>query len=130
MRKLRIGIIDILSRSTKSNLFQRSMRANLAAIMPQVLAVWCEEEGHDVFIAYYNGHQNMIEALPDDLDIVFFGAFSNSAQVAYALSAMYRAKGAVTALGGPHSRCYPEDALKYFDYVLGFTDKTVVRDVL
>ena len=26
-------------------------------------------------------------------------------------------------LGGPHARCYPEDALQYFDYVLGFTDR-------
>ena len=58
------------------------MRANLAAIMPQVLAVWCEEEGHDVFVAYYNGPQNMVEALPDDLDIVFIGAFTTAAQAA------------------------------------------------
>ena len=30
-------------------------------------------------------------------------------------------------LGGPHARCYPEDARQYFDYVLGFTDQDVVR---
>ena len=29
----------------------------------------------------------------------------------------------MTVLGGPHARCYPEDARQYFDYVLGFTDR-------
>ncbi len=130
MRKLRIGIIDVLSRSTSRNLYARTMRANLASIMPQVLAVWCEEEGHDVFLAHYNGHENMVDALPDDLDVVFVGAFTQSAQLAYALSNLFRAKGVVTVLGGPHARCYPEDAVQYFDYVLGFTDKAVLRDVL
>src|SRR3546814_20842608 len=30
----------------------------------------------------------------------------------------------------PHARCYPQDAAKYFDYVLGFTDKRVIADLL
>lgn len=130
MRKLRIGIIDLVANSPNTSLYARAMRANLASIMPQALAVWCEEEGHEVFLTYYAGHQNMVEDVPDDLDVVFIGAFTTSALVAYALSNYYQSKGIVTVLGGPHSRCYPEDALKYFDYVLGFTDKAVVRDVL
>jgi hypothetical protein len=36
----------------------------------------------------------------------------------------------VTVLGGPHARCYPQDAARYFDYVLGFTDKPLVEEVL
>ena len=36
----------------------------------------------------------------------------------------------MTVLGGPHARSYPEDAQQYFDYVLGFTDRDLVRDVL
>lgn len=106
------------------------MRANLAAIMPQALAVWCEEEGHEVHLAYYTGYQNMVEALPDDLDIVFMGAFTTSANLAYALSNMFRSKGVITVLGGPHARCYPEDAQNYFDYVLGFVDKELTSDLL
>jgi hypothetical protein len=43
---------------------------------------------------------------------------------------MFRRRGVVTVLGGPHARCYPEDARKYFDYVLGFTDKETLREVL
>lgn len=130
MRKLRIGIIDVVANSPSTSWYARVMRANLAAIMPQVLAVWCEEQGHEVHLAYYSGYQNLVEDLPDNLDIVFMGAFTTSSLVAYALSAKFRAEGAVTVLGGPHARCYPEDAQKYFDYVLGFTDKEIVRDVL
>jgi radical SAM superfamily enzyme YgiQ (UPF0313 family) len=33
-------------------------------------------------------------------------------------------------LGGPHARCYPDDAVRYFDYVLGFTHKSTVMQVL
>jgi hypothetical protein len=33
-------------------------------------------------------------------------------------------------LGGPHARCYPEDARLYFDYVLGFSDRETIRAVL
>ena len=33
-------------------------------------------------------------------------------------------------LGGPHARCYPDDAQRYFDYVLGITDRALVEDVL
>lgn len=33
-------------------------------------------------------------------------------------------------MGGPHSRCYPDDACQYFDYVLGLTDKELLKDLL
>jgi hypothetical protein len=33
-------------------------------------------------------------------------------------------------IGGPHACRYPEDALRYFENVLGFTDRETVRDVL
>src|SRR3546814_2096887 len=65
-----------------------------------------------------------------DLDVLFIGAFPRSAQTAYALSNLGRRGGAVTVLGGPHARCYPQDAAKYFDYVLGFTDKPLIADLL
>lgn len=43
---------------------------------------------------------------------------------------LFRSKGAITVIGGPHARCFPEDASQYFDYVLGFTDPETLRDVL
>lgn len=106
------------------------MNANLASIMPQVLAVWCEKRGHDVRLICYTGFEDLLEELPDGIDLLFIGAFSQGAQLAYAISAMFRSRGVVTCLGGPHARCYPEDAAKYFDYVLGFTDEDTLDEVL
>ncbi len=130
MRKLRIGIVDLVARGPIRTMYARLMHANLASIMPQVLAVWCEEEGHDVRLVCYTGFENLVEELPADIDLLFVGAFSQAAELAYAISAMFRQRGVVTCLGGPHARCYPQDAQKYFDYVLGFTDKTLLKDVL
>jgi hypothetical protein len=106
------------------------MNANLASIMPQVVAVWCEAEGHEVSYVCYTGLEDLVEELPSEVDVVFIGAFTESALLAYALSALFRSRGAVTVLGGPHARCYPEDARRFFDYVLGFTDRAVIAEVL
>jgi len=127
---MKIGIIEILDRGPMHTIYAKAMRVNLASIMPQVLAVWCEEAGHEVFPAYYNGYENMMGELPKDLDMVFIGAFTQSALVAYALSRIFQKQGAVTVLGGPHARCYPEDAKLYFDYVCGFTSKELFFDLL
>ncbi len=106
------------------------MGPNLASIMPQVIGVWCRQEGHDVTLVCYSGAGDILRTLPENLDIVFIGAFTEAAQTAYALSNYFRAQGTVTILGGPHARCYPQDAVRYFDYVLGFVDRELIRDVL
>ena len=129
-RKLQIGIIDLVSKKPNKKLFARIMNANFASIMPQVVGVWCEEEGHNVTYVCYTGKENLIKELPGSSDIIFIGAFTEGAQTAYALSNFLRSYGAVTVLGGPHARCYPEDAANYFDYVVGFTDKTIIKDIL
>jgi hypothetical protein len=129
MRRLRIGILDLVTKSPNPSLYGRVMNANLASIMPQVIGVWCEEAGHDVRVVCYTGLENLLEELPRELDLVFIGAFTQSAQLAYALSNFFRQAGAVTVLGGPHARCYPEDARKYYDYVLGFTDQATIAEV-
>src|SRR6185503_9938539 len=103
---------------------------NFASLMPQAVAVWCEQAGHDVHFVCYTGTEELGEALPADPDIVFMAVYTQSAQLAYALSNMYRRKGIPTAIGGPHARCYPDDAARYFDYVLGFTDKSTVEEAL
>ncbi len=129
-RRRRIGILDLVTKSPRNSLYGRLMNANLASIMPQVLGVWCEQAGHQVTYVCYTGGEDVLAELPTDLDVLFIGAFTQAAQLAYALSNLYRSRGTVTVLGGPHARCYPEDARQYFDYVLGFTDQSVVHDVL
>lgn len=127
---MRIGIIDLLGKEPPRNGYSRLMRANNTSIMAQVVGVWCEEEGHDVHIAYYSGPERLAGGLPDDLDLLFINAFSQCAMLAYAFSALYRKAGVPTVLGGPHARSYPEDSRKYFDYVVGFCDKGTLRDIL
>ena len=129
-RKLEIGVIDLVSKKPNKKLFARIMNANFASIMPQVIGVWCEEEGHNVTYVCFTGKENLINELPHNADLIFISAFTEGAQTSYALSNLLRSRGAVTVLGGPHARCYPEDALKYFDYVTGFTDKKVIKDIL
>lgn len=129
-RKLNIGIIDLVTKKPNSKLFARIMNANFASIMPQVIGVWCEEEGHNVDYVCYTGKEKLINEFQLKADLVFIGAFTEAAQTAYALSNLLRSMGAVTVLGGPHARCYPENAINYFDYVLGFTDKNIVKEIL
>src|SRR5262249_46985625 len=119
-----------VSKSAHRSLYGRLMNPNLASIMPQVVAVWCEELGHHVRYVCYTGAEDLTRELTDDTDVVFIGAFTRSAQTAYAISNFARGRGALTVLGGPHARCYPENAARYFDYVLGFTDKQVIVDLL
>lgn len=130
MQKLSIGIIDIVSKGPTRALYARIMNANLASIMPQVIGVWCRQQGHDVTFVCYTGFEDLLQELPEKLDVLFIGAFTEAAHTAYALSNLFRARGAITVLGGPHARCYPEDAANYFDYVLGFTDQATLLDVL
>jgi len=130
MAKLKVGVIDLVSRGPVHTLWARIMHANLASIMPQVVSSWCEQEGHEVKMICYTGYEDLSNELPKDVDVVFICSFTQAALLAYSLSNYFRKKGAVTVLGGPHARCYPNDAIKYFDYVLGFTQKSTIMQVL
>lgn len=130
MKKLSIGVIDLVARGRTQGPWARTMNANLAGIMAQAVAAWCEQEGHSVAYACYVGLGNPAEGLPEKLDLAIISSFSQGGQLAYALSAFLRSRGTLTVLGGPHARCYPQDAQKYFDYVVGFADKTLIQNIL
>ena len=130
MRRLDIAVVDLVTNKPTRALYSRFMNANLASIMGQAVAVWCEQLGHRVRYLCYTGAEDIVGEVGRGADIVFIGAFTRSAQTAYALSNHFRARGAVTVLGGPHARCYPDDAIRYFDYVLGFTDRELIDDML
>jgi hypothetical protein len=129
-RRRKVGIVDLVTKNTRRSLYGRIMNANLASIMPQALAVWCEEAGHEVHYVCYTGAEDLLAEIPADVELLFIGAFTEAAQLAYALSHLFRQRGAVTVLGGPHARCYPEDAQRFFDYAPGFTDREVLHQVL
>jgi hypothetical protein len=130
MSRLQVGVAELMGNRPAPGLWNRVMKPNFASIMPQVIAVWCEQLGHDVAFVCDMGDDELTRELPSDLDVLFISSFTNAAQRAAAISSQYRARGIVTVVGGPHARCYPEDAARYFDYVLGFTDKGLVSDVL
>lgn len=130
MNKLRIGVIDLVCKGPTSTLWGRIMHANLASIMPQVVATWCEQQGHEVKMICYTGREDLTRELPEGVDLVFISSFTQAALLAYALSNYFRSKGTVTVLGGPHARCYPDDAVLYFDYVLGFANQSTIAEVL
>ena len=129
-KKLQVGIIDLVCKGPTDTLWGKIMHANLASIMPQVVATWCEQEGHDVKMICYTGREDLTKELPEEVDIVFISSFTQAALLAYSLSNYFRTKGIVTVLGGPHARCYPDDAILYFDFVLGFTNKNTIIDIL
>ncbi len=126
---MRITVIDLVERGPNNNPFNLFMAPSLACIMPQAVAAWGEELGHDVRYICYTGREDLI-APAEETDLLILGAFTHAAFAAYALSQIYRAKGALTALGGAHARCYPEDAGRHFDYVLGFTGREQIREML
>jgi hypothetical protein len=130
MKKLKIGVIDLVSKGPNYTLWARIMHANLASIMPQVVATWCEQEGHEVNLVCYTGLEKLDQELPQHVDLVFICSFTQAALLAYSLSNYFRSKGAVTVLGGPHARCYPDDSVNYFDYVLGLTHQSTIKEIL
>jgi hypothetical protein len=130
VRRLRVTVVDLTTERPTRALYARLMNANLASIMPQVIALWCEQAGHDVRYVCYTGFEDLSLEVLGPADIVFIGAFTQAAHTAYAISNVHRKRGAITVLGGPHARCYPQDAVRYFDYVLGFTDRTMIEDLL
>jgi hypothetical protein len=130
IRILNVGVVDLTTNGPTTALYARVMNANLASIMPQAVSVWCERRGHRVTFVCYTGFEDLVAELPKDVDVLILSAYTETAQLAYAVSALFRSRGAITVLGGPHARCYPQDAQRYFDYVLGFTDESVIGDLL
>ena len=100
MQKLHIGIVDVVSKAPTRALYASVMNANLASIMPQAIGVWSRQLGHDVTLVCYTGFEDLLTELPDTLDILFIGAFTEAALTAYALSNLFRARGGDHRSGG------------------------------
>ena len=75
MAKLNIVVIDLVSKSETHTLWAQIMHANLASIMPQVVATWCEQEGHTVNLICYTGREDLTKELPTKVDLLFICCF-------------------------------------------------------
>ncbi len=127
---MKIGVIDLVSKGPTNTLWAKIMYPNLASIMPPVIATWCEQLGHEVTMVCYTGREDLHKELPEGTDLIFISSFTQASLLAYSLSNYFRSHGVITVLGGPHARCYPDDARQYFDYVMGFTNKSMIEQLL
>ena len=134
MGKMRVGVLELLSDSVSQSwgrrFYGRRFRRHYASIMPQVVAVWCRQLGHDVTYATYYGQQDPRALLPDDLDVVFLSTYTHASAAAYALAKLFRREDTLTVIGGPHARSFPTDCLRFFDLVVHNCDKTLIQDIL
>ena len=129
----RVGVLDLLADAPPSGwdrVYASQFRRQFVSIPPQAVAVWCRQLGHRVSYATYYGQQPPADLLPDDLDVVFIGAYTKASALAYALAKLFRTRGALTVLGGPHAGAFPTDALRFFDIVVDKCDKTLVDDIV
>src|SRR5690606_26171762 len=120
MRKLKIGIIDLVSKGPTNTLWARIMHANLASIMPQVVATWCEQAGHEVTFICYTGLENLEKELPRNVNIVFICSFTQAAFLAYGVSMYCTLTCTVTVVGGRNVSFDSDVARTDCDYVLRF----------
>ena len=133
LKRRRVGVLDLLADGPPSGwdrVYASQFRRNFVSIPPQIVAAWCRELGHQVFYATYYGQTPPAELLPDDLDVVFIGAYTKASALAYALAKLFRRRGALTVLGGPHATAFPDDCLRFFDVVVDTCDKTLVDDIV
>ena len=133
-RKLKIGVLDLLSdaapQSFGERLYGAHFRKQFTSITPQAVSVWCRQMGHDVVYATYHGNEAPHALIPDEVDVIFVCAYTKAAPLAYALAKYFRQHGALTVLGGAHARSFPDDALRFFDWVIGDCDRELIDDLL
>ncbi len=134
VKKLRIGVIELISDSVWQNwgtrFYGARFKRHYASIMPQVVAVWCQQLGHDVTYATYFGQQDPEKLLPEPLDVLFVSTYTHASATACALARLHGRRGARTVIGGPHARSFPKDCLRFFDLVVHDCDKTLIEDLL
>jgi hypothetical protein len=68
--------------------------------------------------------------VPDDLDVVFISTYTQASALAYALAKLFRKRGILTVIGGPHAKSFPHDCLRFFDLVVQECDKSLIDDIL
>jgi len=100
MRRLKVGVIDLVGNRPAPGLWNRVMKPNFASIMPQAIAAWCEDLGHEVTFVCETGAEDLDKELLPDLDLLFVAAFTNAAQ-----RAALAADGTVVRLMIDHPHC-------------------------
>lgn len=131
---MRVGVLEVLTDATPRNpvvnVYNNHFRRQYASITPQAVSVWCRQLGHEVHYATYYGQARPERLLPEELDVVFLSTYTQASALAYALARLYRRRGTLTVLGGPHATSFPTDSLRFFDLVVHDCDKSLIERIL
>jgi hypothetical protein len=137
MRKGRIGVLELIaataavhSRLRPSFWIELAVKQQHYSIMPQAVSAWSRARGCQTHYATFYGLGQPEDLLPADLDIVFLATPTQHSLLAYALAAVFRARGARVVLAGSHARAYPEDCARHADIVVTDCDRQLVEDIL
>jgi hypothetical protein len=127
----RVLVLELLCGAPGRGWYDRAVKLpSFYGVMAQAVSTWALELGCHVAYRTYTGNERVRDLLSGDWDVAFVSAYTRASYAAYALSRHLRAAGVITALGGPHAAAYPEESLRYFDYVLGMTDRDTVAEVV
>ena len=133
MRKLKIGVLEIITtpaRNVGDWLADTFQFHQYAGVMPQAIAVWCRNLGHEVHYATYYGTGNLAQLLPHDLDYLFLSCATQNSAIAHVVAKWAQAGGTKVVFGGPHAKSYPYDALKFADLAVKSCNAATVYDIL
>ena len=125
----RVGVLELLSLPASGPVRiaeSLGMTRQYASLTPQSISVWCRNEGHDVTYATYYGLGDPIRLMPADLDVLFIATTTMVSPLAYAIAKVFRARGVLCALGGPHTLAFPDDCRRYFDIVVLDCDEALI----
>jgi len=129
----RVAVLDLLADAPPrgfDRVYAAHFRRQFTSIMPQAVSAWARALGHDVFYATYYGQAMPHRLVPTDVDVVFIAAYTKASALAYALAKLFRRRGALTVIGGPHATAFPDDCLRFFDLVVHRCDRPLVDDLL
>jgi hypothetical protein len=131
---MKVAIVDLLvdtpATTIPGRLYARYFRKQFMSIAPQAVSVWCRQLGHEVHYATYYGQCDPLSLIPNDVDVLFVATYTQASALAYALALIFRRRGALTVIGGPHARSFPDDCQRFFDLVVRDCDKTLIDDIL
>ncbi|MGE5230151.1 MAG: B12-binding domain-containing radical SAM protein [Deltaproteobacteria bacterium] len=131
MRSPSVLVLEMAASGRGSGWYDRHVKLpNFSGVMAQVVAVWCRELGASVSYRTFTGNEPLDRLLVGQWDIVFISAYTQTAWAAYAIGRHCSRRGAVTVLGGPHAQAWPDDARRFFDYVVGNADRNLVGRIM
>ncbi|MEG3641379.1 B12-binding domain-containing radical SAM protein [Magnetococcus sp. PR-3] len=130
---MNVGILEVMNLPIQhwmDRVYHTTTTKQMSSVMPQSIAVWCRQLGHQTYYKTYYGVGKIENAFPDDLDIIFISSSTINSPVCYALAKQFRKAGVRTVFGGPHARAFPVDCLRFFDVVVDNCDQALITDIL